>query len=65
MHFDTRNRCAKCNRIIRGEIRLRNWLHYQPYCSYHCQETARMNRAMAALPNIRQNTSPTGVEETP
>jgi len=24
-----------------------------------------MNRAMAALPNIRQNTSPTGVEETP
>jgi len=49
MKIDTRNRCKKCNRFIRGEMRLRSWALYQPYCSYHCQETARMSRQVAAV----------------
>ena len=47
--IETRPRCNKCNRLIRGELRERNYAHYQPYCSFHCQETARMNRNIASL----------------
>ena len=52
--LDLRPRCRRCNKIPRGKMRLANWERYKPYCSYHCQEWARLESAQAYINRLRE-----------
>jgi hypothetical protein len=49
--LDLRPRCARlrCNKLPRGNAQLANYKRYAPYCSYHCQESARVEDALRYL----------------
>lgn len=40
-----RFRCERCKKIPRGKVKRENAARYYPYCSYHCQEWARLENA--------------------
>lgn len=45
MKLDLRTRCKRCRKIPRGKLNMANYERYKPYCSYHCQEWARLEDA--------------------
>ena len=54
--LDLRARCARprCNKLIRkGEAAKREFARYRPFCSYHCQEWARLEGAMQHLRELK------------
>lgn len=38
-------RCKRCRKLPRGKLQKDNAQRYAPYCSYHCQEWARLEDA--------------------
>ena len=52
--LDLRPRCKRCRKMPRGKMQLANWDRYKPYCSYHCQEWARLEEARAYLDRLRE-----------
>lgn len=56
MKLDLRLRCKRCRKIPRGEQRKRSFEQYAPYCSYHCQEWAKLEGAHRYLQTIRNPT---------
>jgi hypothetical protein len=45
-------RCKRCRKIPRGRMQTQNAKRYAPYCSYHCQEWARLEDASAYVRNM-------------
>ena len=45
-------RCHRCKKIPRGKIRIENAKRYAPFCSYHCQEWARLEAASEYVRNM-------------
>ena len=49
--IDTR-RCKRCQKIPRSKMAKENAKHYAPYCSFHCQEWARLEDASDYVRNM-------------
>lgn len=49
--LDTR-RCKRCRKIPRGRIQTENAKRYAPYCSFHCQEWARLEGSSTFVRNM-------------
>jgi hypothetical protein len=49
-------RCERhrCRKIPRGKLRLAERERYAPYCSFHCQEWARLEGAQAYVNRLRK-----------
>jgi len=45
MRIDVRERCQRCRKIPRGVLGKANFNRYSPYCSFHCQEWAKLENA--------------------
>ena len=45
MNLDLRPRCKRCRKLPRGKMQTENLKRYAPYCSFHCQEWARLEDA--------------------
>lgn len=52
MKLDLRPRCERCRKIPRGKMQTANYERYKPYCSYHCQEWHRLEKASAFVRNM-------------
>lgn len=46
---DFRDRCKRCRKLIKGKLRVAQYEQYKPYCSYHCQEWAKLEDAQAYI----------------
>ena len=53
--LDFRPRCEHCRHLIRGKIQEANFARYAPYCSFHCQEIARMTRTLHDVQTLRRS----------
>ena len=53
MKLDLRPRCSNCGKLPRGKLQQANYQRYAPYCSFHCQESARMKRILRAVNDRR------------
>lgn len=51
--IDLRPRCERCQKLPRGKMNLAAYEKYKPYCSYHCQEWAALEGAMAYIKSVR------------
>lgn len=45
-------RCHRCRKIPRSKIGKENMKRYAPFCSYHCQEWARLEAASEWVRNM-------------
>ena len=45
-------RCKRCRKIPRGKINQANAKRYAPYCSFSCQEWARLEDASAHVRSL-------------
>ncbi len=57
MKIDLRDRCERCNKMPRGELKKKEFEKYTPYSSYHREQWSSLERARARshLDNIKQN----------
>jgi endogenous inhibitor of DNA gyrase (YacG/DUF329 family) len=53
MSYIALDRCPHCGKIPKVGWRVRNALHYQPYCSFKCQEDAKLRRQLLDVQRIR------------
>ena len=44
--LDLRPWCKHCGKLIRGKVKEDYFANHPPYCSFHCQESARMARML-------------------
>lgn len=60
MKLDLRTRCARqrCRKIPRGKMQTANYEHYKPYCSFHCQEWARVEDGLTYCAELRRAAEP-------
>ena len=49
-------KCDRCGKVIRSKSDRANFDHYRPYCSYHCEEWARLESARIWLDEQRAAT---------
>ena len=52
--IDMRPRCRQCGKIPRGKMRNTESLRYKPFCSFHCQETGRMQNALRYVKTLQK-----------
>ena len=45
-------RCKRCRKIPRGKMQQNTARIYAPYCSFHCQEWARLEDASEYVRNL-------------
>lgn len=48
-------RCKRCGKIPQGRMQKQNSEMYDPYCSYHCQEWARLEDATEYIRTLKGN----------
>lgn len=53
-----RPRCLQCGKIPRGKTRNAEYLRYEPFCSFHCQETGRMQNALRYVKTLHGGAAP-------
>jgi endogenous inhibitor of DNA gyrase (YacG/DUF329 family) len=46
-------RCKRCGKMPRGKLRKAEMERHFPYCSYHCQEWARLEDAQEYINTLK------------
>ncbi len=52
MKLDPRPRCRRCGKLPRGKLQKDKYTRHDPFCSFHCQESARMDGALRAVRDL-------------